>query len=31
MSYKPSPKPDFLKSTIIQYSKIKVHRWGDKI
>ena len=30
MTYKPSPKPDFSKSTIIKYSKIKIHLWGDE-
>jgi hypothetical protein len=30
MTYKPSPKPDYLKSTIIKYAKIKTHLWGDK-
>lgn len=31
MVYKPSPKPDYLKSTLIKYSSIKTHMWGDKI
>jgi mannose-6-phosphate isomerase-like protein (cupin superfamily) len=30
MTYKPSPKPDFSKSTIIKYAKIKIHLWGDE-
>ena len=30
MTYKPSPKPDYLTSTIIKYAKIKTHLWGDK-
>ena len=31
MVYKPSPKPDYAKSTLIKYSAIKTHMWGDEI
>ena len=31
MVYKPSPKPDYAKSTLIKYSAIKIHMWGDEI
>ncbi len=30
MTYKPSPKPDFDKPTHIEYSYMKIHKWGDK-
>lgn len=31
MTYKPSPKPDFISPTHIKYDLIETHMWGDNI
>ena len=31
MTYKPSPKPNYIKPTYIKYDSMETHMWGDEI